>query len=94
MMAKELMPWAQELAHQFRRDFGNRGCTCFINPPCSHCTHEGNPLNLEYTDDAWGEIHDVMAAEAKESIAAFIDELAAQHLSEMKLHIRYTKKVS
>lgn len=23
-------------------------CTCHINPPCSKCTHPGNPLGLEY----------------------------------------------
>lgn len=28
-------------------------CSCHINPPCSKCTHPGNPLNLEETEEAW-----------------------------------------
>jgi hypothetical protein len=25
----------------------SRGCTCFINPPCSHCMHPANPHSIE-----------------------------------------------
>jgi len=32
-------------------DGGN--CSCHINPPCDSCTHEGNPIGLEETDEAW-----------------------------------------
>lgn len=46
--------------------------------------HEGNPLNLENTPEAWDELHVVMALEAQESLARFIDALAAKHLREMK----------
>jgi len=37
----------------FERVHGDRGCTCFLSPPCSWCTHPGNPLNLECDDTAW-----------------------------------------
>lgn len=30
----------------------DRGCTCFLSPPCGWCTHPGNPLNQE-EDEAW-----------------------------------------
>lgn len=29
------------------------GCRCHILPPCSYCMHEGNPLALEETPEAW-----------------------------------------
>lgn len=29
------------------------GCSCHINPPCPYCTHEGNPIGLNETADAW-----------------------------------------
>lgn len=29
------------------------GCSCHINPPCSYCTHEGNPIGLNETAEAW-----------------------------------------
>lgn len=84
-MALELMPWAQELAHDFYMRHGDGGCTCFISPPCSSCTHEGHPINLECTPEAWGELHEVMALEAQETLARFIDQLVAKHLTEMGL---------
>lgn len=28
-------------------------CSCHISPPCSSCTHPGNPLNLEEDHQAW-----------------------------------------
>lgn len=34
------------------------GCSCHINPPCSYCTHEGNPDNLENIEEAWEEVPD------------------------------------
>lgn len=83
-MAKELMPWAQALADEFDEIYGDRGCTCFISPPCSHCTHPGNPLSLECDDDAWGEIHEVMAAEATEFISRVVENVAERHLIEMR----------
>lgn len=37
-------------------DFENAGCcSCHINPPCGHCTHPGNPIALENTEEAWEE---------------------------------------
>ena len=43
----------QELSDDFYTNYNDRGCSCFINAPCSWCTHPGNPHNLENTDDAW-----------------------------------------
>lgn len=83
-MSKELLPWAKEAEWAFNQNFGDAGCTCFISPPCSFCTHEGNPRNLEETPDAWGELHEVMALEAQESLANFINERVKHHLLEMK----------
>ena len=34
-------------AGEFLREFRDSGCSCHINPPCSHCMHPGNPINLE-----------------------------------------------
>lgn len=33
------------------------GCTCHIFPPCSYCTHPGNPLCQE-DDECWEKIGD------------------------------------
>lgn len=49
----ELKPEYQDLADEFEDLYGDRGCTCFINPPCGYCTHEGNPIALEEDPDAW-----------------------------------------
>lgn len=46
-------PEYQKVADEFWFTFRDRGCTCFISPPCSYCTHEGNPANLEEDPDAW-----------------------------------------
>lgn len=83
-MSRELMPWAQDAAHDFLEEYGSGNCSCHISPPCGSCMHEGNPLNLENTPEAWDELHVVMALEAQESLARFIDALAAKHLREMK----------
>lgn len=49
----ELTEEAENLYHQWCTDYEDRGCTCFISPPCGHCTHEGNPRNIEESDDFW-----------------------------------------
>lgn len=28
-------------------------CACHISPPCSLCSHKGNPTNLIENEDAW-----------------------------------------
>lgn len=38
---------AQQDALDFKRDYEDRGCTCFQCAPCSYCTHPGNPLSME-----------------------------------------------
>lgn len=37
----------------FDREFDNAGCTCFISPPCSRCTHPGNPDNQAEDETCW-----------------------------------------
>lgn len=29
------------------------GCSCHISPPCSGCTHPGNPANQDEDDSCW-----------------------------------------
>lgn len=53
-MSRHLTDEAQDDRDQFDRTFGDSGCTCFISPPCGHCTHPGNPLNQE-EDEFWVE---------------------------------------
>lgn len=48
-----LKPEFQAAYDQFMRDFGDVGCSCHINPPCSCCIDEGNPNNLLENDDAF-----------------------------------------
>lgn len=55
---RELKPEYQALQNEFFDEYADRGCTCFISPPCSFCVHEGNPANLEETPDAWIEVAD------------------------------------
>lgn len=52
-----LKPKWEELAYQWRRDYS--GCTCFLSVPCNSCVHEGNPLNLEETEEAWEEVYNI-----------------------------------
>lgn len=53
LRSDKLKPEYEALASQFALHYENGGCTCFIRPPCSYCTHEGNPRNLQENDDAW-----------------------------------------
>ena len=48
----------QELEDEFNTYADTYGCACHLNPPCSYCTHEGNPDNLENTPEAWEEVPD------------------------------------
>lgn len=48
-----LSPDAQSDRDEFDADFSDRGCTCFISPPCSFCVHPGNPRNQEESDECW-----------------------------------------
>ena len=48
----------QVLSDEFDEYADTYGCSCFINPPCTYCTHEGNPTNLLNTEEAWEEVPD------------------------------------
>ena len=51
---KELKDEYVEMYFEFLDYAGEYGgCNCHSNPPCVYCTHDGNPLNLNETDDAW-----------------------------------------
>jgi hypothetical protein len=46
---------AQEDRDEFNLRYANIGCTCFLSPSCSHCTHPGNPLCQE-DDSCWEDV--------------------------------------
>lgn len=48
-----LTPEARADRDDFEREVEERGCTCFISPPCGFCTHPGNPRNQEEDETAW-----------------------------------------
>lgn len=51
---EDLKPEYYEIYVDFINEYSDYGCTCHMgHPPCSYCTHEGNPRNLVETDDAW-----------------------------------------
>lgn len=88
MSRRVLTPDAQWDSDQFDRDYSERGCSCHISPPCSHCTHPGHPLCLEedetaWTWETWGDMLDDLEHEAKSALARFIDKTAARHMAEM-----------
>ena len=37
----------------FDRGWADHGCTCFKCPPCSYCTHPGNPRNQDEDESCW-----------------------------------------
>lgn len=51
-MPRQLKPEFQEVKEEFENFYEDRGCSCHLAPPCSYCTHEGNPSNLE-NDECW-----------------------------------------
>ncbi len=53
MSERELTEVAQLERDSFSLFLEDHGCTCFISPPCSYCTHPGNPLNQENDKSAW-----------------------------------------
>lgn len=83
-MPKELRPWAQDESGRFFAEYRDGNCSCHLSAPCGSCTHPGNPLNLECTEDAWGWPHEVAAEEALLNLKTAIDEIAARHLAEMQ----------
>ena len=50
----ELTQDAQIERDEFEVLYGEGGnCSCFRCPPCSSCTHPGNPMNQEEDETAW-----------------------------------------
>lgn len=83
-MTRELMPWAEDERAEWDALFDGGNCSCHISAPCGSCFHPGNPLNLECTDEAWGDHYEVLAAYADIELPKFIAELADRHLAEMR----------
>lgn len=56
---KVLTKEAKKDREDFYNKFGDSGeCSCHINPPCSFCTHPGNPVNQEEDPECWIEVPD------------------------------------
>lgn len=51
---KRLTEAAQQDRDAYERLDSRLGCSCHISPPCTICTHPGNPLNQE--DDSFWEV--------------------------------------
>lgn len=62
-----LTPEAQAERDQFDLEVADRGCTCFISPPCGYCTHPGNPRNQEEDETAWMTVSDSEGGEAADA---------------------------
>lgn len=44
---------AQADRDSFEANYGSGNCSCHLSPPCSSCTHPGNPLNQEDDESCW-----------------------------------------
>lgn len=56
---KKLTKEASEARLKFIEYYGKEGnCSCHLNPPCSSCIHEGNPLNQEEDETCWEETNE------------------------------------
>lgn len=50
----ELTEEGEALEYKFQREYGSEGnCSCHLSAPCSSCTHPGNPIAIEETDEYW-----------------------------------------
>lgn len=80
----------QALAKQYKKE--TIGCSCHICPPCGDCTHPGNPLNLEESDDLWEEakVYTNWAYTSGEQAKA---ESNAQYFEQLK-HLRSKEHMS
>jgi hypothetical protein len=48
----KLTPYYEEQHVEWMDEYSS--CTCHCgHPPCSSCTHDGHPLCLEETEEAW-----------------------------------------
>lgn len=50
---RQLTEEAEAERREFDSHYGLRGCSCFISPPCSFCTHPGNPMNQDEDEECW-----------------------------------------
>lgn len=50
---RELTEDAQADRASFEAEYGDGNCYCHLSPPCSSCTHPGNPLNQDEDESCW-----------------------------------------
>lgn len=78
-----LLPWAEDLAYDYNKHHNSVGCCCHNgSAPCVDCTHEGNPLNLENTPEAWGTESEYLLATVSDVLNHQIQEIVARHIKE------------
>lgn len=72
LVAKRLTPEYEELKERWESYHQEWGCRCwYVQAPCSSCLHEGNPINLEETPEAWEEYFELdEAVEAAKTLLA------------------------
>lgn len=101
MNGSELTPDAQADRVEFDSTLASRGCTCFISPPCSFCTHAGNPLNQAEDESCWlPKTHESPAVALHAEAGAFLSVdiapngrectavVAATRLRDGRIHIK------
>lgn len=58
-MTRHLTAEAEADRAAFHDYYGYGGnCSCHLNPPCSSCTHPGNPDNQDEDESCWVEVDD------------------------------------
>lgn len=92
-MARQLKPDWQVEADDFELSYLDRGCTCFLSPPCSYCVHPGNPLNLEENEEAW-EVIDENPTKKKILVSGSLVGRASTALALMALMNEKPQRVS
>lgn len=73
MSARKLTKSAEMDRADFVSKYGDRGCSCHIHPPCSFCTHPGNPICQE-DDSCWEPVKPRKPTKAQQVIFAKLDE--------------------
>ena len=89
MTKRELSSEAARDRLDYERDRDSNGCTCHFSPPCSICTHPGNPANQAEDDSCWLDEYPVLDSPAAapplalEQIAA-LERLVAHQSAEIE----------
>jgi len=54
---RRLTEAAQRDRDAFNEYARDSGCGCHSHPPCSYCTHPGNPMNQDENETAWEDVY-------------------------------------